>query len=345
MASFEDLMNEIHSQLSDTTDYSTNILEVNEKRIFNPIEMDTIIAYEGDINSQIITIKCPKTQDNHDLSGCAFKELKWKNLSSGVEGISKLKVVETQADKFYVTWEVPSDLCTQAGTIEISIQLYDKKDETVIFAWNTASYSGLSVAKSMDSVGFEFPAKNEILFIDKDTKNIVAPQGYNNVICNYGDVGVANVYFLINRYLGKNHDFDVYNDAKVVIYAIINGHRTKAVVVNPLIEETNINKRLYTTEFSDRNKEGLVLLNWQVPAEITAGEYGAHDLQISLEFSKRIGNTIEKRWFSNTYSGLKIGQSMIEIETEPGSTVINEDMIHEIIDGYFIVNDIVWDPN
>ena len=114
--SFDELLGTLHSQLSDTANnnYSTNILEVNEKRQFNPVDMDTVIAYEGDINSQIITIKCPKTHDNHDLSGCEFKELKWKNLSSGVEGVSKLKVITNYEDdnNFCIAWEVPSELCT-----------------------------------------------------------------------------------------------------------------------------------------------------------------------------------------------------------------------------------------
>ena len=98
--SFDELLGTLHSQLSDTVDnnYSTNILVVNEKRQFNPAGMDTFIAYEGDINSQIITIKCPKKHENHDLSGCEFKELKWKNLSSGVEGVSKLKMVTSYSN-------------------------------------------------------------------------------------------------------------------------------------------------------------------------------------------------------------------------------------------------------
>jgi hypothetical protein len=175
----------------------------------------------------------------------------------------------------------------------------------------------------MDSVGFDFPAKNEILFIDKDTKNIVAPQDYNNIICNYGDVGIANVYFLLNRYLGKNNNFDIYTEADIFVYVIINGHR--------VADKISV-KRLYTAEISERTKEGLVFLDWQVPPEITAGGYGAHNFQISIECIKRNEKNVEKRWFSNTYAGLKIGNSMFELDVEPGAPATNVDMIHEIID-------------
>ena len=339
MATFDELLNSLHDT-NITADESgeNNVIEINAKRQFIvPSEFDTVIAYEGDINSQIITFKCINTYDGHQLQECDFKELKWKNLSSGIEGTSKLNVQEeTGGDGFYATWEVPSDLCTQAGIIEISISFYDKKDGAVVYSWNTASYSGLSVAKSMDSVGFDFPAKNEILFIDKDTKNIVAPQGYNNIICNYGDVGMANVYFLLNRYLGKNSNFDIYTEADIFVYIIINGHR---------VADKILVKRLYTAEISERNKEGLVFLDWQVPPEITAGDYGAHDFQISIECIKRNGNNVEKRWFSNTYTGLKIGNSMFELDVEPGAPATNVDMVHELIDQYFVNYNIVFDAN
>jgi hypothetical protein len=108
-----------------------------------------------------------------------------------------------------MTWEVPAEACTQAGTLEISISIYDKSGNQVVFSWNTAKYAGLTIGGSLESVGFEFPPKDEILVIDRDTKSIVAPAGYNNTICNYGEVGVTEVYFLVNRYLGKKRELDV----------------------------------------------------------------------------------------------------------------------------------------
>jgi hypothetical protein len=102
----------IHEDAYDITD-NKNLLIVNNKRQFSTTaDFDTVIAYEGDINSQIITIQCPKTHDGHDLSGCTYKELRWKNLGSGVEGISNLLVNDTTStDNLYLSWEVPSDAC------------------------------------------------------------------------------------------------------------------------------------------------------------------------------------------------------------------------------------------
>jgi hypothetical protein len=52
-------------------------------------------------------------QDGHNLSACGYKELKWKNKASGVEGVSKLLSTGISVgNSFDMTWEVPSDACT-----------------------------------------------------------------------------------------------------------------------------------------------------------------------------------------------------------------------------------------
>lgn len=342
-ANFQGLIDSLHSGVSDTIDEAKNIIEINEKRQFVPKDFDTVIAYEGDINCQIITFKNIRYFDAHDLSACQNHEIRWKNLTSGIEGTSKLSIAAEYVTEtsFCAAWEVPPELCTQAGTIEISIAYYDKDGEVVVFSWNTGNYTGLSVGKSMDSVGFQFPAKNEILVISKESKSIVAPVGYNNILCNFGDVGIANVYFLVDRYLGKNNDLDTYN-SKISIYIIINGHRLKEVSEST---PTRITRQLYTSEIAEREKDGLVFIKWEVPSNITANEsYGSGKIQIAIEFQEvDKDGTITKRWFSNPYSNLEINKSILEISIVPGEGATTEDVIYNIIDNYFEVNDIVFE--
>jgi hypothetical protein len=333
---FNELINRLHSQLTDTTAEGTNIITINSKRQFIPGEnFDTVIAFAGDINSQIITFKCVKIHDGHDLSSCEFKELKWKNLTSLIEGVSKLEVGTTSTDSFELRWEVPAELCTQAGQVEISLQIYDKSQDYIVFSWNTSVYRELSIGGSMDTVGLNFPPRDEILLIDKDTKQILSPAKYNNIICNYGDVGVANVYFLVDRYLGKNKELDV-TESEITIYVLMNGHKKK--------DNINISTKLYTEEISERG-DGLVLIDWAVPGDFTAGEYGANELTIALEFVKKENGTIIRRWFSNPYTKLKVGESLIQIEVEPGDPAITEDTIYSYIENYFETHEIIWDAN
>lgn len=342
MASFDNLLKGIHSGVQDTATINDNYIMINEQRKFVPVEFDTTIAFEGDINSQKITFKLPKLHENHELSNCANKKIRWKNLSSGVEGNSNLQPSElSEQNWFYSIWEVPSELFTSAGTIEISISLFDHNNEDtkdyVVFSWNTATYTGLSVGKSMETVGFSFPAKNEILVVDNETKNIIAPTGYNNIICNYGEVGVSEVYFLINRYLGKTNKFiDVMNEStNISLYITMNG------LYGASLQGKDIVKKLYTSEIEDRNNEGLVFITWNVPAGVTAGPAGPNPMSIMLGIEQN-----GKKWFSNVYTSLKVGNSMFATNGQPSEEWdLMEDYVKDIIDQYIDSNDFIIDSN
>lgn len=340
---FSELIGKLHNNTAKLAESvnETNLLIVNNKRQISATEnFDTVIAYEGDINSQIITIQCPLFYDQHDLSACAKKELKWKNIASGMEGVSPLRDNEKRTDVFYLQWDVPSDACTQAGTLEISLTFYDKSGEYVAFAWNTAKYTGLSIGKTIESVNFAFPPKDEILIIDKDTKNIIAPAGYNNTICTYGDVGMTEVYFLINRYLGKKREIDILNEAGIEIYVTMGNAFGSDRSTN------RITKRLYTEEIADREKEGLVLITWKVPEGITAGPNGATGLSIMFNFfleeeklneeTGELEKFKSKQWNTNIYRSLTIGDNLFQINhSNPEEKwELTTDYITGVIDDY-----------
>ena len=264
-----------------------------------------------------------------------------------MEGTSQLKIIEEEnlETAFYAQWEVPPEICTQSGKIELSISIYDKDAQgQVAYSWNTAKYTELSIASSMDSVNYSFPAKNEILVIDKDTKQILAPKGYNNTICLYGDVGVGSVYFLVNRFVGKNNSLDTLT-AKTAIYIMIKGYRRKYIFGET---DTLSNKKLYTPDIAN-NDDALVFIEWRVPAEITANElFGAADMKISIEFSENeVGDNgeevITKRWFSNTYNDLEIGKSLIQEQEVPDGPSITEEKVFSLIDKYFDVHEIIFE--
>ena len=85
MANFDTLLKSLHDDGQDEdTDMiigsTTANLKVDAKRQFSVVgNFDTIIGYEGDINSQIIVIELPETHAGHQLSSCTNRELKWKN--------------------------------------------------------------------------------------------------------------------------------------------------------------------------------------------------------------------------------------------------------------------------
>ena len=277
------------------------VILINAKREFVvPKDYNTVIAYEGDVNSQVITFDCPLTHEGHNLSDCEHKQIRWVNQASGVEGNNELDVSIVN-DRQHLSWRVPPEAFTKSGRLQFSISIYDLDENGyVAFQWNTSSYSGFSVSRSMDNVGIFSPARNEVLSISDETRRIVAPSGYNGVVANYGDVGTAKVFFRVNRYV---RGIDVLDPATI---------RTIRWKLGTQIQSTieNIFVRPYSAETDEKikNREGLVDIIWDVPSEITCNaQYRAGNFDIEVSFMSSDGKRI---WRTTAFSGLSIGRSL-----------------------------------
>ena len=346
--SFDNLLTSLgHVNARDAEGVNSYDLSIDEKRQFKPADgFNTTIAFEGDINSIELVIDMPAMHARHELAKCQHKELKWKNLANSAEGVSTLNFVSGgAAGRALYIWEVPSEICANAGAIEISISFYDRDEETgsLAFAWNTAPYSGLKVEKTMSSVGVNMPALGDILLVDEETHNIIAPAGYNNIICNYGDIGTAEIYFLMNRYLGKREAIDVmdaHTDVRIAV--TMNGKYG----LDSLKEgHGNITLRPYSAEIAGRKNEGMVLIAWKVPAGITAGTLGPNSLTIALQVAET-SETKKDRWTSNTYSSLKVGPSIFGYKAgETEEWDLTNDFVKTVIDDYLSAGGILFDPN
>lgn len=336
MSDFNKVLNGLHDISRDSkiiTDDSQSYIEINNKRQFTlSPEFDTIIAYEGDVNTQVITIKCIASFDGHNLSQCAYRVLRWKNLASGAEGVSDL-IEEEEKDTY--SWHIPAEACTMAGSLEISVEFFDTQDwddETTrkVFSWNTPSYSGLSVGKSLNSVALLTIPTDKLLLVDTDTKNIIAPTGYNNTICSYGEVGFAKVYFLVDKEVFDNFRDD--KDGPIInVYVKMNGY-LGCDGSNIVVEE---------------HQSGKKLVIWNVPAGVTAGRPGPGEMQIMLNITNSTTYTPEKKsWSTNTYSRLKVAESILGIPAQGDSKWdLLTDLINEEIREYLEESNFIIDAN
>ena len=213
-----------------------------------------------------------------------------------------------EKDTLYLSWEAPPEAFTAAGDLEISITFSDYLNGRIVYSWNTAPLEGLKVGKTLDKVSDKIseenlvnysPAKNEVLIVNTETRQITEPKGYNYIICNYGDVGTSVVYFQIKRYvrgidlLDENTNFTVYwkleNES-----AVDRGGES--------IEQSH--KYLYAVEVDDRDSEGLVNVVWLPSPNITSNVLQYHGpITIMLEFSNK-----EKIWRTCSYDKLEIGE-------------------------------------
>ena len=87
---FDEALAGLHDN-SQLFDFNSASIVINDKREFIiKDDVNTILAYSGDVNNEaiIFTIPFDTYQDEHDLSLCQYKKVKWKNLTSGFEGAS-----------------------------------------------------------------------------------------------------------------------------------------------------------------------------------------------------------------------------------------------------------------
>ena len=315
MAKFDSLLQQIHIGSTAgpiVTEENEYITITKDRKFVLPKDFNTVIAYEGDINSQIITFECPIVSEGHDLSKCQEKRVRWKNMASGHEGSTKLKATELE-NTMLLSWEVPAEAFTKSGNLTVSISIFDYLDGRVAFSWNTPTFTELRIGDTLDSVGYHIgqeredylPPKNEILLINNETRKITAPTGYNNVFCNYGDVNTSVVFFQVKRYI---RGIDLLDEGTIVnIYWKMKDLSN----VDSSAADTGSQERfLYTVELDDRDGEGLVNIVWRPSRRITenvVGYYGPITIQIELI------STDGKVWRSGTYNELTIGQSEFSI--------------------------------
>lgn len=341
MASFDAILADLHgagTQIS-TQDDAGQAITVTSKRAFEvPKDYNLVLAYEGDVNSQIVTFSLPLTHEGHELFACTNKKVKWKNLASGSEGSSILIKKEKLDESWTAEWEVPPQAMTKAGKIEIAISLYDIKDNKIAFSWNTPSFSGFSIGESFIDVGTHWeengyqPPKNEILTVNVDTKTIIMPRGYNTIVANYGDIDTSKIYFEVPRYIG---DMDVSEQSIRVSVIVAFSNKEVAAEFDIMIDDR---KPMF-------NSEEKYLLCWKIPPEITCNaEYYTGLFAISLKIEKLStdNKTIEQRWITSTFNKLSIGNSLVEQDIE-GYASREENVVIQIIDKYldnreFVIN-------
>lgn len=331
MGTFDEMLASLHqgkgASLQDT---DNKVISIDEKRRFVvPEGYNLELAYEGDVNSQIVTFCLPKVYEGHDLVSCDIKGIKWKNKSSGNEDWSELIPFipswidkKTAADFQFFQWIVPPTAFTKAGILEISISLYDFQDNKLAFSWNTASFSGFTVQSTFADVGYKgeaithfTPARNEILFINEENHNIVAPQGYNFVFSVYGSKNTALLHFQSPSVLGGINMLD--SDTKISIIV-----KMKNIIETDVISQSQVHSSFYNTTETGK---GLVEFDWLIPDWITyngSGYNGTITISLVVENGDKT-----KIWKTSPFTKLILERGDEDISAEKLSTEY-----HTIID-------------
>ena len=306
MPTFDDILKELHNKEGVIMNDTDKLIEINSKRQFVvPSDYNLVIAYAGDVNSQIVTFKLPRFHEGHDLSKCGIKGIKWKNISSNNEDWSSLSdttVADGDTNNYqYLQWTVPPAAFTRAGNLEVSISLYDFQGNRMAFAWNTTTFSGFKIEKSLSSVGHPIndilqPASNQILRVVEETHSIVAPSGFNRVIGTYGSENTSYVYFQSSPSLGGIELMDEGTSIKII--AQLSGKTG----------QYEIDKSNLEFEYAEgTNGENLVRFKWLVPNEIMVNsDQSTGTLSIALSITNN-----NKTWKTNPFSQLQLNSTLV----------------------------------
>lgn len=309
MANFDEMLKQLHPDKGATlTDAEANEpIVINSLRQFEvPKGYNLTIAYEGDVNSQKITFKLPRTHEGHDLADCSLKVIRWKNTNIKTEDSSNLKVINIDTTSIIVEWIVPPAAFVVAGNIEVAITFYDILNGSLAFSWNTAAFSGFRVEKTLSQVGKIptniSPAKNEILYIDEENHNIVAPNGYNFIVSAYGNRKTTKVYFQTTATVSGIPIID--NNTKVSVIVNLQGKYGSY--------ELPLENRVASFSSSNETGEGLVNLFWEVSDDITCNTdnyVGPFSIAIRIEQGARVWNT-------TPFTKLTLVETLVDLNEE-----------------------------
>lgn len=356
MVNFDSILSGLHTDSTLADDQLKTPIVINGQRTFEvPEDYNLVLGYAGDVNSQVVTFQFPRRHERHDLSACKYQTIKWQNLTSGTEGISVLQKGTVSEETWLASWAVPPEAMIVAGKIEIAFSLYDEHNGKIAFSWNTPSFKEFSIGGTANQIADykisdnSLPAKNEILNVNIENRNIEAPVNWNPTIASFGDIGLSKVFFEINQYV---RGIDLLND-KFEIYVGVS-------FISDTVDDYRIsNENIRSMFVSETNhKANKVLITWDVPDTITnnaQGYSGTFSISLKLVVEDDEHN-ITKRWSTAKFNKVAIGPSALQddlvvlVARDEGlvqkvvDKVVDE-VINDKIDDYMDSNYFVIDGN
>ena len=303
---FDELIAGIHHSGNVISDSEPAIIIDGYKRTLTPeAGFNTQIGVTNDYNTNEITFKCDKTVDGHDLFQCNNKVIKWHNLASNIMGSDKLSNLDEQDESFTITWQIPPEATTKAGTLRIAICFcdIDEKTNKIVYKWNSLIYNGLQVGQGMDEISVAGIPLSNIIDVNVYSRAITLPAGFNTTIGIQGAPGATKLTFRVNRFF-NDWDFNSENTEGYVLCK-----------VNKVESSYKLDPQSYRIieSLSGNDKDDWIEFDWTVPAEIFNAP-GTFTIALGFSIIPEVteGSTeakTSKAWRSKALSSLTIESS------------------------------------
>lgn len=188
------------------TDTDTHfIIDGATRTVKNETETKSMLV-QFDHNSERFTFKVPRYVDGHDLAKCNAVRAHYINIdkskrtqNSGANEIIDLDICDDDDGFVMCSWLIPQEATQLAGYLHFVIQFACMNGDEMIYAWNTARHTGVTVADGINfgdivvSENLDILTKwekelkaNHIVSVDQTTTSD-ADEGVNVWTATFGD--------------------------------------------------------------------------------------------------------------------------------------------------------------
>ena len=130
-----------------------------------------IVIMQHDHQSEILTFELPRYIDTHDMSLCDTVRVHYINIGtsskytpvSGVYEVNDLQVDSVNDNLVTCSWTLTNNTTQLEGTLNFIIRFSCLTGDTIDYSWSTAVYTGIIVAKTIDSSDYVMTAIPDIL--------------------------------------------------------------------------------------------------------------------------------------------------------------------------------------
>ena len=136
------------------------IIDGSTRHVTNTKEIKSMLV-QYDHNSERFTFRVPRYVDEHDLSLCNFVRVHFINIDKskrlerhGIDVITNtVEVCPEDNERVQCSWLITKNATQLAGSLHFVVQFALKDpDNNIIYSWNTAKYTGITIA---DGINFD----------------------------------------------------------------------------------------------------------------------------------------------------------------------------------------------
>lgn len=136
-------------------------------RVLKNESMGKTSLIQYDHNSERFTFEIPRMIEGHDMSLCDVVQIQYNNIDSqtkeqskGVYDVDDMQIYSEDDNVVILSWLISGNATKYVGSLNFLVRFVCTDDEgTVIYAWNTAIYTGISVSSGInngEAIAYEY---------------------------------------------------------------------------------------------------------------------------------------------------------------------------------------------